>query len=102
MSEKNHITSPPLCNRVVVKEIKPQFDCGPLRAFVTVYLPDYDFLIRFVRVVQQENMKAYASLPQTEFYTKTGEKRYYTVLTLPDELKQEICSVALAAWEAQK
>ena len=102
MLRKNYNTERPICNRVEVKEVKPQLDCGCLQAFVTVYLPDVGFVIRYVRIVQQDNMRAYAALPQTEFYTKSGGKRFATILTLPDELKQEICDSALAAWQEGK
>jgi hypothetical protein len=98
MSKTDNNTPPMLGYRVEVLEIRPQPNCGNLRAFATVYLPDWGATVRFVRVVKQPNMRPYAALPQTEFFTKSGEKRYYTVLSVPDELKQEICDATLAAW----
>jgi len=102
LSQKNYNTREPLCNQVTVNEIKPQQDCGCLRAFATIHLPDFGFTIRYIRVVKQEGMRAYAALPQTEFYTKSGKKHFAPILTLPESLKKEICASVLAAWEAKQ
>jgi hypothetical protein len=88
--------------RVLVGKILPLADCGNLKAFANVYLPHLDIVIRYLRIVQQPDMQVYCAMPQTEWYSKSGEKHFATVLTLPESLKKEICASVLAAWETKQ
>jgi DNA-binding cell septation regulator SpoVG len=82
---------------VEVLAIKPLSNKGSLRAFVSVRLGGV--VIHDCRVVQRFGQKAWVSLPQKEFTTKAGEKKYAPIVELSDHLKKQVNEAVLIAWE---
>ncbi len=71
---------------------------GALQAFVDVQIGQVQ--IKGFRVVKQPDQSAWVSVPQTE-QVKSGEKRYFNLIELPNDLKRKVQDAVLAAWEDQ-
>jgi DNA-binding cell septation regulator SpoVG len=83
--------------RVEVVAIKPLSNKGSLSAFASVRLGGVT--IHDCMVVQQFGQKAWVSLPQKEYTTRAGEKKYAPVIELSDNLKKQVNEAVLTAWE---
>ena len=71
---------------------------GALQAFAEVQIGQVQ--IKGFRVVKQPNQSAWVSVPQVE-YVKDGEKRYFNLIDLPNDLKRKVQDAVLVAWEKQ-
>ncbi len=72
---------------------------GALQAFVDVQIGQVQ--IKGFRVVKQPGQSAWVSVPQTE-QVKNGEKRYFNLIELPNDLKRKVQDAILVAWEERK
>ncbi len=72
---------------------------GALQAFVDVQIGQVQ--IKGFRVVKQPDQSAWVSVPQTE-QVKSGEKRYFNLIELPNDLKRKVQDAVLAAWEERE
>lgn len=70
---------------------------GNLRAFVSVRVGD--ITIHDCRIVQQPGQRPWVSLPQQEYTTRDGERKFSTVIELTEPLRREVSRAVLAAWE---
>jgi DNA-binding cell septation regulator SpoVG len=82
---------------VEVVALKPLNNKGNLRAFASVRLGGV--VINNCRIIQQLGQRAWVSLPQQEYTTRAGERRYAPVVELNDNLKKQVCEAVLTAWE---
>jgi DNA-binding cell septation regulator SpoVG len=85
---------------VEVIGLKPLNNKGNLKAFASIRLGGVT--IHDCRIVQQFGQKAWVSLPQKEYTTKAGEKKYAPVVELNDNLKKQVCDAVLKAWEREE
>ena len=76
---------------------------GSLRAFATVTIAG-KLTIHSIRIVQQDDQAAWASLLQNEVKAADGGKsRYFPIVEIPDdELKKQIIDAVLAEFHSQE
>lgn len=85
---------------IEVIEIHLQRGDRPLRAFASIRVGDWT--IHDWRIVRQnENERAWVSVPQTSWRDREGKVRYRALLSIPGELMQRICVAILSAWEKE-
>jgi len=60
----------------------------PLRAFADIRLGD--ILIRDFRVIKENGKRPWVASPQISWKDQTGQIKYKTVITLPDDVKGQV------------
>jgi DNA-binding cell septation regulator SpoVG len=88
---------------VKVLEIRKKSENGkPLKAFADIEL-DGGIVIREFRVIQEANKRPWVACPQISWKDPvTGQIKYQTVVTFPNQLKGEIDLLILNAWNREK
>jgi len=86
-----------------ILEIRKKSENGkPLRAFADVEL-DSGIVIRELRIIQQQGKRPWVACPQISWKDPgTGEIKYKTIITFPDQMKGEIDLLILNAWSREK
>lgn len=83
--------------RILSLKILPE-NGKPLKAFADVELSN-GMIIREFRVIQDPGKRAWIACPQISWRdSESGEIKYRTVITLPDQIKGEIDLLILNAW----
>jgi len=74
---------------------------GSLRAFADIQYGE--FIFRDLRVIKENGKRAWVAAPQTTWKEDSGNIRYKTVITFPEETKQQIDRVILDRfWELEE
>ena len=81
----------------ITVNIKRLNGTGNLRAFVSVTIND-KLTIHSCRIIQQPGQAAWVSLPQREWSTPQGEKRFAPLIELPERVKNAIQETVLNIW----
>jgi DNA-binding cell septation regulator SpoVG len=84
---------------VELLSIRPVPNTSNLRAFASVRIGN--ITIHDCRIVQQPGQQAWVSLPQREYTTKGGERKFSAVIELSEPLRREVLRAVLAAWERE-
>ena len=82
---------------VEVLAIKPLTNTGNLRAFVSVRVGE--ITIHNCRIVQQPGQRPWVSLPQREYSTPDGQRKFAPLVELSESLKRGISLTVLTQWE---
>ena len=73
---------------------------GPLRAFADINVDG--LIIRDFRVIKENGKRAWVAPPQASWKEDSGNIRYKTIITFPEELKEQIDRVILDRfWEQE-
>ena len=86
-----------------ILEIRKKLENGKsLKGFVDVEL-DNGIIIREFRVIQEPNRRPWVAYPQLSWKDPgSGQIKYKTVVTFPDQLKGEVDLFILSAWNREK
>lgn len=86
-----------------VLEIRKKVENGkPLRAFADIEL-DNGIVVRELRIIQEANKRPWVACPQLSWKDpESGQIKYKTVITFPDQLKGEIDLLILTAWKWER
>ncbi len=75
-------------------------DKGPLRAFVDIKAGE--IIYRDFRIIKEKGKRAWVACPQSSWKEDSGNIRYKTIITFPEEMKQAIDTVILDRfWEME-
>ena len=83
---------------IEVLEIKAM-QRGNLRAFATVRIGDNLTILNF-RVIQQPGQRAFVHPPQIEYIDGFGNRKYFPVVKLSPQLKEDVQAAILRKWES--
>lgn len=87
--------------RVIELRRKPE-NGKTLKGFVDVEL-DNGIVVREFRVIQEPNKRPWIACPQLSWKDRvSGEVKYKTVVTFPNQLKGDIDLLILNAWNREK
>jgi DNA-binding cell septation regulator SpoVG len=86
-----------------VIEIRKKLENGkPLKAFADIEL-DSGIVVRELRIIQDKGKRPWVACPQLSWKDpESGQIRYRTIITFPDQLKGEIDLLILNAWIREK
>jgi hypothetical protein len=74
----------------------------PLKGFADLEL-DNGVIVREFRILQDPNKRPWVACPQISWKDpQSGEIKYKTVITFPDQLKGELDLLILTAWNREK
>lgn len=82
---------------IKVEKIIPMSGSGSLKAFASVRLGG--IIVHDFRIVQQPGKDAWLSPPQKEV-SKNGERKFFPVVELSENLKKAVADKVLEAWGA--
>ena len=82
---------------VTVTKITP-VNKGNFKGFASVDI-DGKLKIHSCRIIQQPGQAAWVSLPQNEWTDPEGNKKWFPVVEVPDNVKEAISAAVLRAWE---
>ena len=86
---------------ITVEAIRKLDGSGNLKAFASVNIGG-KITIHSCRIIQQPGQKAWVALPQREWTTQQGEKRFAPLIELPDKVKTAIQEAVLNTWEGRQ
>ena len=86
-----------------ILEIRRKSENGKaLKGFVDLEL-DNGIIIREFRIIQEANRRPWVACPQLSWKDPdSGQVKYKTVVTFPDQLKGEIDLFILSAWNRER
>ena len=62
-----------------------------------------DFIrISHIKIIQPEGKEPFIQMPQRSYQTNNGERRYSSVIDLPDNLTREVEKAVLWFWNKQR
>jgi DNA-binding cell septation regulator SpoVG len=73
---------------IEILEIRLQNGNKPLKAFVDIQIKNT--IIRDFRIIQEDGKRPWVATPQVSWKDKTGQIKYKTIITFPDDLKGQI------------
>lgn len=86
-------------NDIEVVALKPVTFAGNVKCYVSFRLAGVT--IHNARILQQPGKQPWVAMPQTQYVTKAGEKKYAPVVELSEPLRREVSRVVLAQWERE-
>lgn len=81
---------------IKVLNIKEVNNAGNLKAFVDLALDSVE--IRSFKIVKEEGKDAWISLPQTQYKDKDGKTKYFNLINVSNDQKEQIKNTVLKAW----
>ena len=80
---------------ICVEELR-KLERGSLRGFATVNIGG--IRISHIKIIQDQGKKPFIQMPQRSYQMNNGERRYSTVIDLPDDLTREVEKAVLSFW----
>lgn len=74
---------------------------GSLLAFASVDIGG-KMKIHSCRLIKDGSKAAWVSLPQSEWTDSEGKKKYFSIIELPENVKEAIQDAVLEAWAARE
>lgn len=87
--------------KVKVLDIRLMNGDKPLKAFCDIYIDEWDATVREFRVIKQNGKRSHVVAPQCSWKAPDGSIQYKTLITLPDEVKGQVDTAVLRAFDEE-